>query len=130
MDATTPIPGWQKWTGRVLSGLVAFVLLSSGVNVFLMTPPVAEGFARNGYPESTGPAVGAAAFVSALLYCIPRTAVLGAILMTAYLGGAVATHVRIQDPFFWPPIVLGVLVWLGLVLRNRQVRAVVLPWRT
>ncbi len=125
----TPIPRWQRVTGWVLTALPAFVLLSSAANVVLMTPDVAKGFADNGFPESTGPVIGACALVSGLLYLIPQTAVLGAVLVTGYLGGAVATHVRVGDGKAVVPVVMGVIAWLGLYLRDRRVRAL-MPLRT
>jgi hypothetical protein len=77
-----------------------------------------------GYPPSTIMPIGLLEFACMLLYAIPKTSVLGAILVTAYLGGATATHVRASDPYFMPPLV-GVLVWLGLYLRDERIRALV-----
>jgi hypothetical protein len=84
-----------------------------------------EGFAKFGYPESSMSAIGAAALAASVLYLIPRTRIWGAILLTGYLGGAVATHVRVNDPTFFAPAVFGVLTWVGLFLRDRRVRELV-----
>jgi DoxX-like protein len=89
--------------------------------------PVVEGFVRLGYPESLALGIGIVELACAVIYVIPRTSVLGAILLTGYLGGATATHVRIGEPFFMP-IILGVLVWGGLFLRDERLRAL-LPLR-
>jgi uncharacterized membrane protein YphA (DoxX/SURF4 family) len=115
------------WSGRVISALVALLLTFSAVMKFLEPPDFTEGFAKFGYPESLALPIGIVEVVCMLLYIIPRTSVLGAILLTGYLGGATATHVRISDPFV-PPIVFGVLVWLSLYLRDMRLRALI-PWR-
>ncbi|MBC7928339.1 MAG: DoxX family protein [Bryobacteraceae bacterium] len=112
------------WAGRVISALPAILMLSSGVNIAIKSPPVMEGFARLGYPETVAPVIGVVAFVSAALYAIPATSVLGAILLTGYLGGATASHLRIGDPFF-PPVIVGVVVWAGLFLRDARLRALI-----
>jgi hypothetical protein len=90
-------------------------------------PSVAEEFHRLGYPQNTTRPIAMAEIGSAILYVIPQTAVLGAIVLTGYLGGATATHVRIGDPYFGP-IVMGVLAWLGIFLRDPRLRALI-PWR-
>jgi len=121
-------PRWLTWTGRVLTAVpVAMLLLSAGMKL-ARTSAVVEGFVgRFGYPEGAILPIGAVELACALLYALPRTSVLGAILMTAYLGGAVATHVRVSDAFA-PPIVLAVLAWGGLFLRDARLRAL-LPLR-
>lgn len=115
------------WTGRVLSALPALGLVMSSVMKLSHNPAVLEGFGKFGYPESSLTAIGLVELVCALLYAIPQTSVLGAILVTGYLGGAVATHVRIGDVFV-APLLLGVLAWAGLVLRDSRLRAL-LPLR-
>ena len=90
-------------------------------------PSVAEEFHRLGYQDKTTRPIAIAEIGSTILYVIPQTAVLGAILLTGYLGGATATHVRIDDPFVGP-IMIGVLVWLGIFLREPRLRALI-PWR-
>jgi hypothetical protein len=115
------------WTGRILSTLPVLMLLSSAAMKFLKPPAVAEGFVHLGYPESLALPLGIVELACTTIYVIPRTAVLGAILLTGYLGGATATHVRIGEPFSIP-VILGVLVWAGLFLRDARLRAL-LPFR-
>jgi hypothetical protein len=114
-----------RWVGRVTSALVvAFLLFDGGIKAMMLEPAV-EGSVRLGYPEGTVFGIGLALLVSTVLYAVPRTAFLGAILLTGYLGGAVATQVRVEDPWFLFPAFFGVLVWGGLFLRDRRVRALV-----
>ena len=124
---TAPVSKKMLWAGRILSGLPVLMLLFSGVMKLVKPAAVVEGFVQLGYPESLTVGVGIVELACAALYVIPRTSVLGAILLTGYLGGATATHVRIGEPFFIP-IVLGVLVWGGLYLRDERLRAL-LPLR-
>jgi hypothetical protein len=84
-----------------------------------------EGLVKYGYPEGVGPAILVAELASALIYVIPQTAVLGAILMTGYLGGATATHVHAEEVEFMIPVAVGVLVWGGLFLRDPRIRALI-----
>lgn len=115
----------SSWAGRVVSALVvAFLLFDGGIKVMMLEPAV-EGSVQLGYPASTVFGIGLALLVSTALYAVPRTAFLGAILLTGYLGGAVATQVRVEDPWFAFPAFVGVLVWGGLFLRDRRVRAFV-----
>jgi DoxX-like protein len=115
------------WAGYIISVLPVLMLLFSGVMKLMKPASVVEGFVRLGYPEGLALGIGVVELACAALYVIPRTSVLGAILLTGYLGGATATHVRIGEPFF-APIVLGVLVWGGLFLRDARLRAL-LPLR-
>jgi len=124
---TAPISKKMIWAGRIMSALPVLMLLLSGVMKLVKPAAVVEGFARLGYPESLTVGIGIVELACAALYVVPRTSVLGAILLTAYLGGATATHVRIGEPFFMP-ILLGVLVWGGLFLRDERLRAL-LPLR-
>jgi DoxX-like protein len=117
----------MRWAGYVISALPVLMLVFSGVMKLFKPAPVVEGFVRLGYPESLALGIGIVELACAILYVIPQTSVLGAILLTGYLGGATATHVRIGEPFF-PPIVLGVLIWGGLFLRDARLRAL-LPLR-
>jgi hypothetical protein len=113
------------WVGRIISGLmIAFLLFDGGIKI-LKLPAAVEGTARLGYPTSVVQAIGVLALVCVLLYAIPRTAVLGAILLTGYLGGATATQVRVQDQWFLFPVVLGMLVWAGLYFRDERLRALI-----
>ena len=104
------------------------MLLFSGVMKFVSPAEMKEGFTKLGWDESLAVGLGIVEIGCTIVYLIPRTSVLGAILLTGYLGGAVATHVRIHDQFFIP-IILGVLVWGGLYLRDARLRAV-LPLRS
>lgn len=119
---------WLLWTGRILSALPVLVLAASAAMAFARTPQVVEGMSKFGYQESTILVVGVLELGSALIYAIPRTAVLGAILMTGYLGGAIATHVRIGDPGWPTALILGIFVWAGLYLRDERIRRL-LPFR-
>jgi len=119
------------WTGRVISALTGIFMLTGGINlIFVRSADLREGFAKFGYAESALLPIGIALLVSAVLYLIPRTTILGAILLTGYLGGAVATHVRISDPVFFAPLTVGILIWLGLCLRNSALRTLFLRSRT
>jgi hypothetical protein len=124
-----PIPGSKTmlWAGRIMSALPVLMLLFSSVMKLMKSAPVVEGFTHLGYPESLALGLGIVELTCAVVYVIPRTSVLGAILLTGYLGGATATHLRIGEPFFMP-IILGVLVWGGLLLRDDRLRAL-LPLR-
>ena len=124
---TAPVSKKMIWAGRIMSALPVLMLLLSGVMKLVKPAAVVEGFVRLGYPESLTVGIGIVELACAALYVVPRTSVLGAILLTAYLGGATATHVRIGEPFFMP-ILLGVLVWGGLFLRDERLRAL-LPLR-
>jgi len=116
------------WTGRVITGLVALMLIFSATMKFKNPPEVAEQFVgKLGYPEDLIFAIGIVELSCVLVYLIPQTAILGAVLLTGYLGGAVATHVRIHDNFAGP-LIGGVLVWLGVYCRDPRVRAL-LPLR-
>jgi hypothetical protein len=113
------------WTGRIASALVvAFLLLDAAIKLVPIAP-VVEASTRLGYAVSDIRPIGVLLLVATLLHALPRTAALGALLVTAYLGGATATLVRAGDPF-WFPVVTGVMLWAGLVLRNPRVRAVLL----
>jgi hypothetical protein len=111
-------PKMQRIIGWILSGLLAaFLIVGSGVPKFMDFPGKAELFEKIGWSVETIKGIAVVEIVIALLYMIPRTGFLGAILVTGYLGGAIATHVRIGDaPVF--PVVLGVLIWVGLALRQ------------
>lgn len=112
---------WASW---IISALPVLLLLFSGVMKLMKPPAVVEGFAHLGYPERLALGLGILEIACALAYLIPRTAVLGAILLTGYLGGATTTHLRIGEPFFMP-VILGVLLWLGLYLRDTRLRALI-----
>ncbi len=125
---TAPISKKTLWAGRIISALPALMLLFSGVMKLAKPAAVTQEFARLGYSEGAALGIGILEIVCTVVYLIPRTSVLGAILLTGYLGGATATHVRIGDPFI-APVVVGALVWLGLFLRDDRLRAL-LPLRS
>jgi hypothetical protein len=124
MPQTTTTPKWMIWTGRVISALPVLMLLMGAYMSFSMPDDNKKEMAKMGWDVSIAPALGVVILVVVALYVIPQTAVLGAILMTGYLGGAVATHVRIGDyGMMAPAIVAGVLTWIGLYLRDHRVRS-------
>lgn len=123
-----PAPPASKamfWSGWVVTALPAFALTMSAVMKLTQAKDVVEGFAKFGFPLELAAPIGIVELICVVVYLIPQTAVLGAILATGYLGGAVVTHVRVQDGMFAPPIIIGVLVWLGLFLRDARVRALI-----
>jgi hypothetical protein len=119
-----------RWAGRVLSGLPALFLAFDGVIKVLNLQPVAEASQLLGLPVELAPGVGILLLACLTLYLLPRTAALGAVLLTGYLGGAISLQLRIGAPLFSLifPVLLGVLLWGGLYLRDAQVRAL-LPLR-
>ena len=120
---------WSVWLGRVLSALPVLLLLFSAVLKLRGPAEVVQVFTgKFGYPQQTLTPLGIVELSCAVLYAIPQTAFLGAVLVTGYLGGAVATHVRISDPEWFGPAVLGVLAWVGLYLRDPRLREL-LPLR-
>ena len=125
-----PVSKKALWAGRIMSGLVVAFLAIDVVFKFV-TPapaPVVETFARLGWSLSLAPVLGIILLVCTGLYAIPNTSVLGAILLTGYLGGAIATHLRVGDPLFSDvlfPTYLGVLLWGGLYLREPRLRALI-----
>ncbi len=116
---------WMTWTGRVVSVLPVFFMLVGFASALLQPKVAAEGMAHFGYAADRLPIVLTLEMAAVVLFVVPQTAVFGALLMTAYLGGAVATHVRIADPG-WPlAVVSGACVWIGLYLREERLRALV-----
>ena len=115
------------WAGRIISALPALFLLFDGVMKLVKPAPVVQATVQLGYRESVILGLGIVLIVCTVLYIVPRTAVLGAIVLTGYLGGAVASHLRAGQGLF-PisfPIIVGVLVWGGLYLRDSRLRALV-----
>ena len=115
--------------GRIISGIITALLLADASFKFAVdNPMMIEGAKQLGYNIAIMPAIGTLLLVCVLLYAIPRTSVFGALLLTGYLGGAVATHVRVGDPLFSHilfPTYVAVMVWGGLYLRNEKLRALV-----
>ena len=115
------------WAGRIISALPALFLFLDSVGKLIIPPQVLEGTVRLGYSENVILPLGIILLTCTVVYVIPRTSVLGAILLTGYLGGAVATHVRVGDGLFsyFFPIIIGALLWGGLYLRNNRLRALI-----
>ena len=123
-----PVSKKRLWAGRIVSGLIVMFLLVDGVMKSMKARVAVEGTIQLGYPESVIVWLGIVLLACTLLYAIPRTSILGAILLTGYLGGAVATHVRVGDPLFshaFFPVYLGVLLWGSLLLRDNRLRALI-----
>lgn len=112
---------WMRVTGWALTALLSLFLLADGALRIAGFAPYVEGTVQAGYPESMAPGIGLALLVPTLLYLLPRTSVLGAILLTGYLGGATATNLRLGMPLAFP-VVFGVLVWAALYLRLGALR--------
>ena len=126
--SAAPTSKKMLWAGRVISAIPVLLMLFSAVLKLVKAAPVVQGFPRYGYPESLIVTIGALELLSCIVYLIPGTAVLGAIVMTGYLGGATATNVRVGDPSYIMTVLLGVFVWGGLFLRDHRVRALI-PFR-
>jgi hypothetical protein len=124
-DQTVPVSKKVLWAGWIVSVLPVLMLLMSATMKLMRAPAVMEGLPKMGYPAGLALPLGIVELGSTILYLIPQTSVLGAILLTGYLGGATATHVRIGDPSFYIPVILGVLVWGGLFLRDPRIRALI-----
>ena len=121
----------KLWISYVMSGLVILFMLMDSIMKFVKPPEVIEGTLALGFAEQHLPVIGALGLISTLLYAIPRTSVLGAILLTGYFGGAVATHLRLNNPLFTHTlftVYFGILIWGGLWLRNSKLREL-LPLR-
>lgn len=119
--------GKMVWTGRVIAALIALLFLFSAFMKIKGGPEVAEGLRHLGLPESMLVPLAILEASCVVIYLIPPTAVLGAILLTGYIGGAICTHWRVGDPFYLH-ILLGILVWLALYVRESRLWAV-LPLR-
>jgi len=135
VSQTASLPAPSKaalWTGRILSTLVILFLLFDSTLKFLKPAPVVQGFAQFGISIALCVPIGFTLLICTLLYALPLTSVLGAILLTGYLGGAVMANVRIAAPLFsftLAPTYVGVVLWLGLYLRDSRLRALV-PFRS
>jgi hypothetical protein len=112
------------WSGRVLTAIPIVMMVLSAMMKLTRSPEALEQFVGIfGYPERSLVAIAVLELACVALYAIPQTAVLGAVMVTGYLGGAIATHVRIGDPGFVVPALLGVCVWAGIFLREERLRA-------
>ncbi|ATB46575.1 DoxX family protein [Corallococcus macrosporus] len=134
LPAVSPQSGAQSaskkalWTGRILSGIAVLFLLFDAIGKLLQIPEAQQGTVELGYPVSVLLGLGIVQLACLAVYLTPRVSVLGAILWTGYLGGAVATHVRVGNPLFSHmlfPVYVATLLWLGLWLRDARLRAVV-----
>lgn len=124
-ESIPPVPSkLTLWISYVMSAIPVFMLLMSAVMKIARVPMVTEGFATMGFPANVILPIGVVELLCTVLYLIPRTAVLGAILLTGYLGGAIVTHVRAEEAFIGP-LVFGVLIWGGLYLRDGRIRALI-----
>jgi len=131
MESGTPRGAVSKtmlWTGRIMSAVPALLTLLGAVMKIMKVPAVIEGFASHGLGANLIVPVGILEVVCVVVYVIPRTAVLGAILMTGLLGAATLTNLRVGDPTYPMPVVLGMMVWGGLYLRDVRLR-VLIPLR-
>lgn len=127
MESGTGAPSgakWMTWVGWAMTLLPVGLLVMSATYKLTEAEVAVKGFADQGFPEGSLMAIGIVEVACTVLYLIPQTSVLGAILLAGYLGGAVVTHVRMSEPFFIP-IVLGVLLWGGLFLRDARIRALI-----
>jgi|SRR4051812_41648173 hypothetical protein len=124
---TPPVSKGMHWTGIIFTVLSALILFFAAAFPFINPAAAAQGNAHMGYPASTGLLITILATICTILYLIPRTSVLGAVLLTGYLGGATASHIRIGEAPI-PPLVVAAFVWLGIYLREPRLRAV-LPVR-
>lgn len=116
----------KAWTGRALSGIAVAFLFMDGLAKLLRLQPVIDGTAQLGYPLDVVFTLGLVLTACVITYVVPRTSVLGAVLLTGYLGGAVATHVRVENPLFTHvlfPTYVAAFLWGGLVLRDPRLRA-------
>jgi len=124
---TAPVSKTRLWAGRVLSILAVLFLLFDGVIHLMMLAPVKEAFARLGFPNNLGVGIGVLLLVCTVIYAIPGTSILGAILLTGYLGGAISIQARAGSTLFETtfPVIFGVLVWAGIFLREDRLGALV-----
>lgn len=121
-DAETTVQSIKMtWAGRIISAIPVLILFLSASMKFIKPEGFSEGLEHLGWDETTMTYVGVLELFCAVVYLIPKTAVLGGILIAAYLGGATATHVRVGDPFY-APVLLGMVAWLGLWLRDKRLR--------
>ncbi|HEY5243956.1 MAG TPA: DoxX family protein [Polyangiaceae bacterium] len=125
-DTPTRSATATTWAARIFGSLLALFLLVDGAGKVLRFAPYVEGTARVGYPASCLVPLGLVLVACTILYVVPRTSVLGTVLLTGYLGGATATHVRMGEPFVFP-VVFGVLLWACLYVRDARVRSLILP---
>jgi hypothetical protein len=122
MQTTTEVTKRSRWAGRILTALVVLFMAFDIVSKLMKVAPVVAAQTRLGYPGGLTRPLAAILLACTTAYVIPRTAIVGAILLTAYLGGATASLVRIGEPWFFP-VLVGLVTWLALVLRDERLRA-------
>lgn len=122
---TAPASRGMLWTGRIITALIALFLLFDCAVKLMKSPQAVQGTIQLGYPESKVVPIGLVLLASLAFYLLPRTSILGAILLTGYLGGATATMVRVSSPWVLFPVLIGMLVWAGLYFRDEQLRALI-----
>lgn len=124
---TVPVSKKASWAGRILTILIVLFMVMDGVMKVMKPPAVVKGFTESGWPIEFAVPLGTIALVCTALYAIPRTSILGAVLLTAWLGGATATNMRMGDPWFevLMPVIFGVLVWVALYLREHRLRSLI-----
>jgi DoxX-like family len=120
-----PVSKGQLWTGRIMSALPSLVIAFAAIMKLTKAPAVVEGVAKSGYPVSLIVPIGIIELSCLIVYLIPQTSVLGAILVSSFLGGATATCVRVGDPAWPMPVLTGVLIWGGLFFREPRLRALI-----
>jgi hypothetical protein len=126
-DSLAPVAASKaaRWTGRILSATVSLLLAFDALMKLLRIPPVMKATVQLGYPTHAVFGIGVVLAICVVAYVIPRTSLLGAVLLTGYLGGAIATHVRVGDPLWTHtlfPIYVAAVIWAGLVLRDERLR--------
>jgi hypothetical protein len=134
-SSTSAVAGPSKkhiWIGRILLAIPILFLAFDGIGKLVQPVEVVQGTLRLGYAQTSLIVIGTLELTSLLLFCTPRTSILGAVLLTAFLGGAVATHIRIGDPLFshiFFPVYVAVLLWAGLFMLDVRIRAL-FPFRS
>ena len=126
-EISKKVPKKMFWTGKVISILLSLFLLLDAIMKIVKAAPSVEGSVELGYPENTVIPMGVTLLLCTVVYLIPRTSVLGAILLTGYLGGATATHFRVEQPVYFS-VIFGVLIWLGVYLCDERLRQLI-PFR-
>ena len=124
-DENAVVSSKMLWAGRVVSAVPGLLILVGAIPKVLKLAPVVAGFRQNGFPENLVVPIGIIELVCAVVYLIPRTQVLGAILMTGLMGGAIVTNLRVGNPALIVPLILGVMVWGGLFLRDQRLRTLI-----
>jgi hypothetical protein len=128
LTANSPSKG-KLWTGRIMAGIVILFMLMDSIFKFIVSEDVIKGTTELGFSTHHLPILGTLGLISIVLYIYPRTEILGAILLTGYWGGAIATHVRLDNPLFSHilfPLYLGILAWGALFLKNEKLRQLIL----